>query len=109
MESKKIICKCCGVEIDGTLTILDDLWLKINKGKMNGILCTRCMEEINKGKFKYQDLKKDSRSGGVIPGNLWYCKKNFSTDEEFIKDYLTSYNYPDPKFQEIFKACNKEG
>jgi serine/threonine-protein kinase len=36
-------------------------------------------------------------------------KDEFTTDEEFIKDYLTSYNYTDPKFQEIFKACNKEG
>lgn len=109
MESKKIICDSCKQEIDGTLTIFDDLWLKINKGKMKGILCTHCMEERYGGKFKYQDLRKDSRSGGVIPGNLWYCKKNFSTDEEFIKDYLTSYNYTDLKFQEIFKACNKEG
>ena len=106
MESKKIICDSCRQEIDGTLTILDDLWLKINKGKMNGILCTHCMEERYGGKFKYQDLRKDSRSGGIIPGNLWYCRRNFSV-EEFVDDYMKSYSYQDPKFQEIFKKASR--
>lgn len=77
---------------ESMLVINNGLWNEINKksGNKNWI-CPECMIKLNGGeKFKYSELKKNSR-GAVIPCNIWYILDNEMINEA-IEDFKKETN-----------------
>ena len=75
------------------LMVKDNIWEQIYKlagGNKKSFICPSCMIRLFGRKFKYSELKKNSR-GCVIPANIWYIKENNLMDEAF-NDFIKETN-----------------
>lgn len=67
------------------LVVKDNIWEQVYKlagGNKKSFICPNCMIKLFGRKFKYSELKKNSR-GCVLPANIWYIKENNLIDEAF--------------------------
>ena len=98
----KIICDKCGkrlpkdpeckYDVPLMLVVKDEVWKQINEGKLRGFICPDCMIKIWGRKFTKEELHV-FRNGELVPGNLWYLRRNNMLPEKKLstKEILNNY------------------
>jgi hypothetical protein len=75
----ELLCDDCGVEIfvdTNMVMIKDDLWLKVNDGKMEGALCDKCIEKKLGRPIEVSDFKPSDGIYGTAPCNIMWLEEN---------------------------------
>ena len=83
------------------LVVKDNIWERIYKlagGNKKSFICPSCMIKLFGRKFKYSELKKNSR-GCVLPANIWYIKENNLINEAF-NDFIKE---TDPDILDLYR------